>query len=102
MAVIRSGDVREPACADRRRARPTCRAAVAEPRWPRTIPRPGEPSTTLAAGIPFASIAWGDPADRPLVLIHGVTASSRIWWRVGPALAATGRRVVAVDLPGTA
>ena len=61
---------------------------------------PGERSTMLAAGIPFSSLAWGSAADRPLVLIHGVTASARIWWRVGPALAATGRRVVAVDLPG--
>jgi pimeloyl-ACP methyl ester carboxylesterase len=34
------------------------------------------------------------------LLIHGVTASAAIWWRIGPALAATGRRVVAVDLPG--
>jgi pimeloyl-ACP methyl ester carboxylesterase len=57
-------------------------------------------STTVAAGIPFSSIAWGDSADRPLVLIHGVTASARLWWRVGPALAATGRRVVAVDQAG--
>ena len=40
------------------------------------------------------------PTDRPLVLIHGVTASARVWWHVGPALAETGRRVVAVDLPG--
>jgi pimeloyl-ACP methyl ester carboxylesterase len=65
-----------------------------------TDPFAGERATTVAAGIPFASLAWGDPADRPLVLIHGVTASSRVWWRVGPALADTGRRVVAVDLPG--
>jgi pimeloyl-ACP methyl ester carboxylesterase len=63
-------------------------------------PPPEDRATTLAAGIPFASIAWGDPADRPLVLIHGVTASSEVWWRIGPALAAFGRRVVAVDLPG--
>lgn len=61
---------------------------------------PGERTVTEAAGIPFSSISWGDPADRRLVLIHGVTASARIWWRVGPALAATGRRVFAVDLPG--
>jgi pimeloyl-ACP methyl ester carboxylesterase len=61
---------------------------------------PGERSVTAAAGIPFASIAWGEPGGRPLVLLHGVTASARIWWRVGPALAATARRVVAVDLPG--
>lgn len=63
-------------------------------------PGPGEPSTTLAAGIPFASIAWGDPRARPLLLIHGVTASARVWWRVGPALAAAGHRVTAPDLPG--
>ena len=51
-------------------------------------------------GIPFSALAWGEPSARPLLLIHGVTASAAIWWRVGPALAATGRRVVAVDLPG--
>ena len=61
---------------------------------------PGERSVTPAAGIPFSSISWGNRADRPLILIHGVTASARIWWRVGPALAVAGRRVVAVDLPG--
>jgi len=63
-------------------------------------PNEEERSTTIAAGIPFSSIAWGDAGDRPLILIHGVTASARIWWRVGPALAATGRRVVAVDQAG--
>jgi len=61
---------------------------------------PGERTTILAAAIPFSSIAWGAAAGRPLALLHGVTASARIWWRIGPALAATGRRVVAVDLPG--
>ena len=53
-----------------------------------------------AAGVPFSALTWGDPSARPLVLVHGVTASAAIWWRVGPALAATGRRVVAPDLPG--
>jgi pimeloyl-ACP methyl ester carboxylesterase len=33
-------------------------------------------------------------------LIHGVTASASVWWRVGPALAATGRRVTALDQAG--
>jgi pimeloyl-ACP methyl ester carboxylesterase len=55
---------------------------------------------TVAAGIPFSALTWGEPGDRPLVLIHGITASARIWWRVGPALAASGRCVVAPDLPG--
>jgi pimeloyl-ACP methyl ester carboxylesterase len=63
-------------------------------------PDPGRRSTTIAADIPFSAIEWGDPGARPLVLVHGVTASARIWWRVGPVLAASQRRVVAVDLPG--
>jgi pimeloyl-ACP methyl ester carboxylesterase len=61
---------------------------------------PGTRSVTVAAGIPFSSVVWGDPSGRPLVLVHGITASARIWWRVGPALAAAGRSVLALDLPG--
>ncbi len=63
-------------------------------------PATGERLTIPAAGIPFAALAWGDPSGRPLLLIHGVTGSAENWWRLGPAFAATGRRVVAVDLPG--
>lgn len=63
-------------------------------------PAPGERMTVLAAGIPFSALAWGEPSARPLLLIHGVTSSAANWWRLGPAFAATGRRVVAVDLPG--
>lgn len=40
------------------------------------------------------------PAAPPLVLVHGL-AGSGVWWRrVAPVLAAEGRRVVLVDLPG--
>jgi len=54
-----------------------------------------------AAGIPYATRSWGDPGAAPLLLLHGVTASSRVWWRIGPALAVgLGRRVVAVDQAG--
>jgi pimeloyl-ACP methyl ester carboxylesterase len=50
----------------------------------------------------LATRTWGgDDASRPLaVLVHGVTSSSRTWWRVGPALAGRGFRVLAVDLRG--
>jgi pimeloyl-ACP methyl ester carboxylesterase len=52
----------------------------------------------------LASRAWekdGADPSRPLaVLVHGVTSSSRTWWRVGPALARRGFRVLAVDLRG--
>ncbi len=64
---------------------------------------PDGPETGVvdAAGIPFATRAWGKPGAPPLLLVHGVTASSRIWWRIGPALATgLGRRVVALDQPG--
>jgi len=63
-------------------------------------PAPGRRSTVEAGAIPWSSIEWGRPDDPPLLLIHGVTSSSGGWWRLGPALAATGRRVVAIDLPG--
>jgi pimeloyl-ACP methyl ester carboxylesterase len=63
-------------------------------------PTPGDRFGIEAAGIPWSALAWGDPHDRPLLLIHGVTSSARNWWRVGPALAASERRVIAVDLPG--
>jgi pimeloyl-ACP methyl ester carboxylesterase len=47
----------------------------------------------------LATRSWGD--DGPLVVLaHGVTSSSRTWWRVGPALAGRGFRVLAVDLRG--
>ena len=63
-------------------------------------PTEGERLVVEAAGIPWSALTWGDPGARPLLLIHGVTASAAIWWRVGPALAATGRWVVAVDQAG--
>ena len=63
-------------------------------------PIPGDRMTVSAAGIPWSALTWGDPSGRPLLLIHGVTSSAAVWWRVGPALAATGRRVIAVDQAG--
>jgi pimeloyl-ACP methyl ester carboxylesterase len=63
-------------------------------------PEPGERITVEAAGIPWSALVWGDPGARPLLLIHGVTSSAAVWWRIGPALATTGRRVIAVDQAG--
>jgi pimeloyl-ACP methyl ester carboxylesterase len=63
-------------------------------------PEPGE-LRVRADGIPFVARTWGDPARPPLVLVHGVTSSSLIFWRIGPALAtALDRFVVAPDQAG--
>jgi pimeloyl-ACP methyl ester carboxylesterase len=64
-------------------------------------PAAAEAGVVEAAGIRFATRSWGERAAAPLLLVHGVTASSRIWWRIGPALAVgLGRRVVALDQTG--
>ena len=39
------------------------------------------------------------PARGRLVLLHGVMSTAATWWRMGPALAAGGWRVDALDLP---
>lgn len=76
---------------------PTLPAAVAAAL---EAPVPGTRIEVAAAGIPWSALAWGEPSARPLLLIHGVTSSAATWWRLGPAFAVSGRRVVAVDLPG--
>ena len=63
-------------------------------------PGPGRVRTVKAAGYAWCAIAWGNPGDPPLLLVHGVTSSAETFWRVGPALAAAGRSIIAVDLPG--
>jgi pimeloyl-ACP methyl ester carboxylesterase len=63
-------------------------------------PAPPDESMVEAAGIPFHVLSWGEAAGPPVLLMHGVTSNARTWWRVGPAVAAAGYRVVAPDLPG--
>jgi pimeloyl-ACP methyl ester carboxylesterase len=63
-------------------------------------PAPPAESTIVARDIPFHVLTWGAADARPVLLLHGITSSARSWWRVGPALAAAGFRVVAPDLPG--
>src|SRR5947207_2480480 len=65
-----------------------------------TSPRPAGTATVDAATIPSFVRSWGQAADKPLLLLHGVTASSLGWWRIGSALAAAGFRVFAPDMPG--
>jgi pimeloyl-ACP methyl ester carboxylesterase len=63
-------------------------------------PPAGEELRVEAAGYHWRALAWGAPTDPPLLAFHGVTACAETFWRIGPALAASGRRVVAPDLPG--
>ncbi len=55
--------------------------------------------TATVEGTVIAYRAWGDPADRSIVLIHGGAAHSRWWDHIGPLLA-NGWRVIALDLSG--
>jgi pimeloyl-ACP methyl ester carboxylesterase len=63
-------------------------------------PAPGRERTVAAGGYPWRAIEWGHPGDPPVLLVHGVTSNAETFWRVGPAVAAAGRHVLAVDLPG--
>jgi pimeloyl-ACP methyl ester carboxylesterase len=65
-----------------------------------TSPPLGEEGMVEADGRRWHFLAWGHSTEPPLLLTHGVGSSARGWWRVGPALAAAGRRVVAIDMPG--
>lgn len=53
----------------------------------------------VSEAIPLHTLRWGE-GDRKVLLIHGIGSNAEGWWRVGPALAATGREIVAVDLRG--
>jgi pimeloyl-ACP methyl ester carboxylesterase len=63
-------------------------------------PEAGRDGAVDAGGVTWPTLTWGDASNPPLLLVHGVTSNAGVWWRVGPALAAAGRRVVAVDMPG--
>ena len=63
-------------------------------------PAKGERAEVAAAGTRWPALSWGDAALPPVLLVHGVTSNAGIWWRVGPAIAAAGHHVVAVDMPG--
>ncbi|HEY2206412.1 MAG TPA: alpha/beta hydrolase [Pseudonocardia sp.] len=51
-------------------------------------------------GVPIRYRAWGEPGDEGLVLVHGGAAHGHWWDHIGPLLASTGHRVLALDLSG--
>ena len=48
----------------------------------------------------LARRSWGQDGRPLAVLVHGVSGSSRTWWRVGPWFAEKGWHAIAVDLRG--
>jgi len=95
LLATRSWGTREPGSQGTREpgSRGTRSWGTPEPgtRLPGPPNREGSPTGTEGGGV----------VHRPLaLLIHGVTSSSRTWWRVGPALVERGYRVLAVDLRG--
>ena len=63
-------------------------------------PAPGRERIVDAAGYAWRALEWGEAADPPLLLVHGVTSNAETFWRIAPAIAAAGRLAVAVDMPG--
>jgi len=60
-----------------------------------------EPRTITVEGLRTRILVEDGGMDRePIVLVHGVGGWAENWRPVMPALASTGRRVVAIDLPG--
>jgi len=53
-------------------------------------------------GITLRTVTWGELTDpgRAVLLVHGITANSRTWVRLGPVLAERGWYPVAMDLRG--
>ena len=74
--------------------------SAAPPAWfTAALAAPVVERTTEVAGATIAYRAWGEPAGRGIVLVHGGAAHSRWWDHIAPLLA-KGRRVVALDLSG--
>lgn len=45
-------------------------------------------------------LQWGNPGDRPLLLLHGLGDCATVWAGVATLLAAQGYQIIAPDLPG--
>ncbi|GAB5449713.1 MAG: alpha/beta hydrolase [Halioglobus sp.] len=63
-------------------------------------PLPPEPEekTWTVNGLSLAGLCWGDPADQPLLALHGWLDNAASFVRLAPLL--EGRYVVALDLTG--
>ncbi|WP_225730100.1 MULTISPECIES: alpha/beta fold hydrolase [unclassified Nocardia] len=65
----------------------------------RETPRPDRRWTVQGAGGELAVFEWGEAAAEPLVLVHGLTDTHRVWATVA-ALLSDGFRVITYDVRG--
>jgi pimeloyl-ACP methyl ester carboxylesterase len=68
--------------------------------YPAGVPGIRTRRLTLANGLTLRVAEAGDPSAPPVLLLHGWGASLYMWREWFATLAATGRRPIAVDLPG--
>lgn len=71
----------------------------AEPRWT-SIDWTEHVRDRALCGRRVRYVDIGDPAGRPVVLIHGISSNWQNWLEQLPRLAAEGCRAIALDLPG--
>jgi pimeloyl-ACP methyl ester carboxylesterase len=74
-------------------------AAAVPPWFSAALATAAEDRTITVEGASIAYRAWGDPAMRTIMLVHGGAAHSHWWDHIAPLLA-VGWQVVAVDLSG--
>jgi pimeloyl-ACP methyl ester carboxylesterase len=64
------------------------------------MPRPVEATVPVADGVALNVLLWPGHGEAPIVLVHGLASTARLWDGVAMRLAAAGHPVASVDLRG--
>ena len=89
-------DAQQPASGDAKLA-----DRLAPPAWfSRAITATPDTLDVYRDGRSIRVYRWGDPAGRPLVLLHGFGANAHWWDHIAPQLVGDGLQVAAIDLAG--
>ena len=65
-----------------------------------TKPEKRERMYSVGSGMRIACDAWGDPADPPVILLHGGGQTRHAWGGTAKALALAGMHALAIDMRG--